>query len=558
MMLQRYSLVSVLLAIAAILIVLPLAFVLHDSIFDVDTGAVSFAAYLEIITEPRLRRVLFDTIIFSIGSTVLALIIGLPLAFFTARTDLPFRKTLSMSIIAPFLIPPFMMVIGWISLTAPSVGFVNLALRAILGLDTEQGPINIYSMGGMIWLLGLYLVPYVFLLAQAGFAGMDSALEDAARISGAGWLTTISHITLPVLAPILLATVLLSLMLSVGDFIIPATIGRRADIAVLTTAIWQETAFYPTRIDLAAAHSALLVAIALACLAWRRRLLRGRTFASLGGKGFRAQVIPLGRWRWFAAACAIVYVACAAILPLLAIFFLSLMGFWTTDVASWRLTLGNYEDVILRNPTVWLSVKNSLLLAMGGAVAAVALAVMMSWALHRTEAPGRRLLGYLTVIPMGVPGVVLGVGILNAWLALPIPIYGTIWILFVAYMANYLPIAVQSADGALTQVSSTLEDASRMSGVGAARTIWYITLPLMRPALIGAWILVYTLMLRDISASILLYAPSTIVLSVGLYNIFEVGLYTQLAAYSVVMFVIGLIPVIVLRTWSSGDQKVMA
>ena len=531
-----------------ILVVYPLVFIVWRSLSTQDLGsAFTLSWYQTVVQDPELRRGILNTIILVASAVVCAMAMGTFIAFLTIRTDLPYARVVGAIAVLPLLVPPFMLVIGWIMLASPEIGFLNIALRALLHLDGGSGPLNIYSMAGMIWVTSLYLTPYVYMLTSSGFRAIDPSLEESARISGSGPIRVLTSITLPVMAPSILAASLLAVVMGAGQFIIPTTLGIQGNVYVLSTLIWQNMNIWPAREQLASAEGFILVAFGLLCLYGQRRLLARGSYATVTGKGFRPRKIQLGRWRYLALVPCLLYLGVSMALPMIAIVLVAFLRYWTTDL-SWSLfTFNNVDYVLFHYPEVWTSVRNSLVLSVAGATLGMALSLLVSWTVIRTQAWYRRLIAYVSIVPLGIPGIALALGIMTAWINPPIVLYGTIWILLIAYITGHLPIGVQSVTGALHQVSSELEEGARIAGASWGRTLRDITLPLLRPALLSGWILLYVLMLRDISLSILLYTPATIVLSVGLFDIWIEAYYTTLAAYSLILFVLGAVPLILIQ-----------
>jgi iron(III) transport system permease protein len=447
--------------------------------------------------------------------------------------------------ILPILVPPFILVVGWVALADPNAGLINIAASWLMGGRTVA--VNINTMSGLIWMTGLFLTPYVYLLVAAGFRNCDPAMEEAARVSGASRLRLLRTVILPLQRPALLAALLLVVIMSAGDFVIPSTVGLKARIYMLPSLIWQNSSTFPPRPGLAAAQSMLLVVIGLICIFFQRRALqRGGRYTLLGGKGAGLTTFPLGRLRYPLAALAFLFALCSSLLPVLSVSMMAFMRFWAPyAMTPENMTLRNFRYVLFEYPKVWPSAQNSLLLAVLGATLCVLLAVVLAWYIIRMRGRFAGLVEYAMVVPLGVPGIALGVGILSLWILVPGGIYGTVWILLLAYVTAHIPVALQFISSALHRIHNDLEDASRISGRSLLGTLRRINLPLMRPALIGCWLLIYVVILREVSLVILLYNPSTIVLSVGLMDIWGSGFYPELAVYSLLLLVLGLVPVVV-------------
>ncbi|MCC7048766.1 MAG: iron ABC transporter permease, partial [Alphaproteobacteria bacterium] len=440
----------------------------------------------------------------------------------------------------------FILVIGWIAIADPNAGLINIIASLAMGSKTTL--VNVNTMAGIIWITGLFLTPYVYLLVAAGLSNSDPAVEEAARVSGAGRLRLLTTIILPLQRPALLAALLLVLIMSAGDFIIPATIGLKSRIYLLPSLIWQNSNSFPPRPGMAAAQGLLLVAFGLACIYFQRRALsRGGRFTLLGGKGATTVPFRLGRMRYPIAGVAMVFALSSSVIPMLAVGSMAFMKYWAPYAFTPKnFTLDNFSYILFKDPQVWPSARHSLFLAVLGATVCVLLAIALAWYVIRLRGRLSRAVEYALVLPLGIPGIALGLGILGAWIAVPGGIYGTLWILLLAYVTAHIPIAMQFVGSALHGIHADLDDASRVSGHSWLATLRRIDIPLMRPALLGSWLLIYVVILREISLVILLYNPSTIVLSVGLMDVWSNGFYPELAVYSLLLLALGLLPVALL------------
>ncbi|MEO6747537.1 MAG: iron ABC transporter permease [Caldimonas sp.] len=510
-------------------------------------GEIGSALTLEwlvaVFESSRSHEALVNTVIYTAGSSCLAMLLGVGLAFLSTRTDMPGGRFIGILTMLPMLVPPFILVVGWVALADPNAGFINIFATAINGSRTSW--VNISTMPGLIWMTGLFLTPYVYLLVAAGFKNSDASMEEAARVSGAGRLRLLHSVILPLQRPALLAALLLVIIMAAGDFIIPATVGLKARIYMLPSLIWQNHSSLPGRPGLAAAQSLLLVALGLLCIYFQRRALaRGGRYTIVGGKGARPMLFPLGALRYPLGVLALLFALSSSVIPLLAVTSIAFMRYWSPyALKPENLTLRNFKYVLFEYPQVWLSAQNSMLLALAGATCCVVLAIALAWYVIRMRGRFAGLVEYAMVLPLGIPGIALGVGILSLWILVPGGIYGTLWILLLAYVTAHIPVAMQFVGSALHRIHTDLEDASRVAGQAWSGTIRRVDIPLMRPALIGSWLLMYVVILREISLVILLYNPSTVVLSVGLMDVWSSGFYPELAVYSLLLLVLGLIPV---------------
>jgi len=535
---------SVVAGIAVLMVCYPVVVVAVRAFSKGEIGsALTFEWLVAVFESSRSHEALVNTVIYTAGSSCLAMLLGVGLAFLSTRTDMPGGRFIGILTMLPMLVPPFILVVGWVALADPNAGFINILASAINGSRTSW--VNISTMPGLIWMTGLFLTPYVYLLVAAGFKNSDASMEEAARVSGAGRLRLLHSVILPLQRPALLAALLLVIIMAAGDFIIPATVGLKARIYMLPSLIWQNHSSLPGRPGLAAAQSLLLVAVGLLCIYFQRRALaRGGRYTIVGGKGARPMLFPLGKLRYPLGVLALLFALSSSVIPLLAVTSIAFMRYWSPyALRPENLTLRNFKYVLFEYPQVWLSAQNSMLLALAGATCCVVLAIALAWYVIRMRGRFAGVVEYAMVLPLGIPGIALGVGILSLWILVPGGIYGTLWILLLAYVTAHIPVAMQFVGSALHRIHTDLEDASRVAGQAWSGTIRRVDIPLMRPALIGSWLLMYVVILREISLVILLYNPSTVVLSVGLMDVWSSGFYPELAVYSLLLLVLGLIPV---------------
>jgi len=533
--------------LTVVMVSYPVVSVVLRSISKDDIGSELTLQWLAALFESgRSRDALINTVIYAAGSSALAMVVGVGLAVVAVRTDMPGGRWIGILAVLPMLVPPFILVIGWIAIADPNAGFVNIIASLAMGSKTTL--VNVNTMAGIVWITGLFLTPYVYLLVAAGLSNSDPAVEEAARVSGAGRLRLLATIILPLQRPALLAALLLVLIMSAGDFIIPATVGLKSRIYLLPSLIWQNSNSFPPRPGMAAAQGLLLVAFGLVCIYFQRRALsRGGRFTLLGGKGATTIPFRLGRMRYPLAVVAMVFALSSSVIPMLAVSSMAFMKYWAPYAFTPKnFTLDNFSYILFKYPQVWPSARHSLFLAVLGATVCVLLAIALAWYVIRLRGRLSRVVEYALVLPLGIPGIALGLGILGAWIAILGGLYGTLWILLLAYVTAHIPIAMQFVGSALHGIHADLEDASRVSGHSWLATLRRIDIPLMRPALLGSWLLIYVVILREISLVILLYNPGTIVLSVGLMDVWSNGFYPELAVYSLLLMVLGLLPVALL------------
>jgi iron(III) transport system permease protein len=540
----------VLILLLGILIVYPAAILIDMSLRD-EAGALSLKWYVQAYTNPRNLSAILNTLIIAAGTAVAATVAGTFLAWAVVRTDMPGRRLVEMASIVPFISTPFIGALAWVLLTSPTSGLINQLWNYAGG---SGAMIDIYSLGGIIFVESLYEMPFVFLMVAGALRSMDPTLEEASLSSGAGlWQTTV-RVTLPLVLPAILGGALLVFVLAAEQFGVPAVLGTPARIRVLTTSIVETQASYPIRLGLGAALSVTLLAIALAGLWLQRRLLGGRSYTTVGGKGAHPRRFQLGPFRWLIFGFAVAYLMLAVVLPYAAIFLSSIRTIWTADFRWEQWTLENYRWVFFDYPITQRAFVNSLLLAVVGASVTMLLCAVISFLSLRTRLPGRRVLDYLSMVPLGFPGVVLAFGLLHAWIYPPVVLYGTIWILFVAYMTRYIPIGVRSTSATLVQIHPELEESSLSSGANWFQTFKNITLPLLKPGIFAGWVLLFVAFSRELSASVLLYSPRLEVLSVAIYDLLLGGQFRALSALAFLQICMALAMLAVAK-WVSGLDR---
>ncbi len=488
--------------------------------------------YLRLVRGTELVRPLSNSIVFALGSACLSLILGGCLAWIVERTNAPLRRLGYLVAMAAFAIPFVLYTISWLLLLGRR-GPINTALRSVLQLDSP--PIEVYSLPGMILVEGLLWSPLVFLMLSSAFHNMDASLEEAAMVSGAGTLTTFWRVTLPMVLPALLSVAMLVLIRAIESFEIPALVGLPGKVEVLTTRIFLDTKAMPPDHGGASAFSVVLIGLLLALLAYYRRVTRDASrFETITGKGFRPRTIDLGRWRYPAAALIALYFVLILVLPLLMILWTSLMPFYTAPSidALPRVTLRNFE-VAISYPKFADALRNSIILGMLSATLVLVLTSIASWVVVRGKSPLRVLLEQLGGLPLVFPGVVLGLGIMRLYLQVPIPIYATIWILLIAYVTRYVPYGMRYCHAGLLQIHRELEEAAALSGAGFWLTFRRVVLPLLVPSFLAGWMFVMLLSTKELSMSVLLAGPRSPVMSVAMFDLWNNGQVTEVAAFGV-------------------------
>jgi iron(III) transport system permease protein len=518
--------------VLAWLVLYPLAILLLGSLrtdLPMRSGTFTLANFTALFADSANRTAIINTVVSSGLATVVAVMMGVGLAWITSRTDTPFRRVFDNAFVIPYYLSPFIGAIAWTLLANPRIGFLNNLFTEVLGF--EDAPLNIYSLTGLVFVMALYYSPITYLFVAGALRSMDPSLEEASRIHGFGLTATTLRITLPIVMPAITSSALLVFLNAAGQFGIPAVIGIPSHYDVITTRIWVGLGYFPPKYTEAAAFSVILLAISTIVVFLQHRLLARKSFATVSGRGFRPTLHKIGVARYLTLAICLSYFFLSIILPYSVLAYTSFQPYlsFEFDPATW--TFNQYVQ-LLYNPLTARATVNSLFLGTGGATLTIFFALIVSYVVVRTRAPGRQLLSHLATYPAGVPAVVFAVALLWGYIFLPVPIYGTIWMLLVAYIAHYIPFGVRAATSGLMQINPELEESSRIHGETWIGTIRKIVVPLLKPALTAGWILLFVEFIRSLSLSILLYSQDSIVMPVVIYELYETGAYPALAAFS--------------------------
>jgi len=526
-------------AIVAYVALVPLAFLLwqsvHSSTTDAAGGRISLDSFRAVYAGAGTGRLVSDSLRFAAGASLIAFAVGTLLAWLNERTNAPFKRLFFALSIVPLIIPGVLFVVAWILLGSPKIGLVNVALQALF--RTSFVFVDVYSLPGMAFVDGLHYAPMAFLMMTAAFRAMDPALEEAALMSGASVASVAWRITLRMASPVAFATLLILFVRALESFEAPALLGLPAGIQVFTSAIYAAVHRYPANIGLASAYAVVLLAVTSAGLWLQSRLTgRGDRHATLAGRGYRTRLIDLGGWRWPAAALVVVYFLLIVGLPFLVLLWSSFQKFYAVpSLAALRtLTLDPYRFVIAF-PSIARATLNSIVLAVATATAIMLVTSVVSWVVVRTRVRGRGLLEALASVPVAFPGLVLGLAVMVFYLHVDIGIYGTLWILFIAYVTRFLPYGIRYNSASMLAIHRELEESAAMSGASWWTTFRLIVLPLLRPGLVAGWIYIAIVSVRELSTSILLYGPDSEVLSIVIWELWENGQYVELSALGVLM-----------------------
>jgi iron(III) transport system permease protein len=524
----------------------PIAMLVGHSFVDGD-GHFGIKAFKLLLTDQGIKAAALNSLIFIACVTAGCLAVGVPLAWLVARTDVPAKLCIRGAVAVAFIIPSFINVIAWIFLAAPNSGYLNKLLVSWLGLAAP--PFNIFSFGGLVFIETAHLFPIVFFAVAAALANMDASLEQAARMLGAGrWRTTVT-ITLPLVAPALISSATLCMLDALSSFGAPAAIGTMANFSVLSTAIYGLLTF-PPRLAQAAAVSLPIVLFTLICLFAQQRYLRKNNYVMVGGKANAPQLMGLGAWRYPAFVIALALVSCAAALPFCALLVLSLLKTFGAELSAGNFGLQHYRAVFDDSFTVFPAVKNSLILALSGASFCVVLGIAIAWLVERTRVAGRGVISAVVMVGYGFPSIILGVGVMLGYINI---LYGTLTIILIAYVARHLPIAYVFVRSLVKQVSPELEEAARILGAGRLRSLIDITYPVLRPAAFIAWLLIFSLCLREQPMSAILTQSGTEVMSTMVLQFIEDGSIEVAAAISVLIVAVSMAMIAVARMFAPRE-----
>jgi iron(III) transport system permease protein len=523
------------LAVLAVLVLLPLGMLVFASFRTEPPGlpsGLSAVNYREILSSAYARD-LVNSLLVAVGSAVIAMAIGGVLAVIMARVDVPLRRLFGVLVLAPAYISSFIGAIAWSVLLSPKSGYLNL-----LATDLHLPTVNIYSIAGICWVLGTYLAPMSYLYILPALARFDRSLEEAGRATGATMLQTVRYLLLPLLRPAMLSAALIVFVEAIGDFAVPAVLGERVGIQVVPTEIVEMTTQYPSNPNGAAVFGVLLVAFTLGILAINNFLVRRHSYVTVTLRGSASARPSRTRiWRSVGTVILCLYALVAVILPLGVIVLGSFQPYLTTNFTGVGLTLGNYRYVF-SYPQIQQAILHSIeFAAETGAITSV-LAVLLGYVVTRGRMRGRQLIDYVAMAPLAIPHTVFGLAVLWTWILAPVGVYGTNWIMLIAYVALFLPYSMRASISAFGQIDPGLEEAARLTGATWWATIRKIVVPLLAPALVSSLSVVLYSTVRELSASLLLYTPANQVMSISIWSMLAEGQYVQVFALAVIQLIL--------------------
>lgn len=528
-------------AVAMVLVLPPFYYLVVTAFTRQALGAppeATLANFADVIrsSDPAL---IWVTLVYAAGSSLVSLLLGVPTAWLVARTDVPFRRLAFMGAFLSLAVPVVIKGIGWILLLGPNNGFINTSLMSLFGL--ESAPIKLFSLGGMILIEGLLWTPIVFLLTLPTLSAIDPSMEEAAATSGARFWQVMWHVVIPLARPGILAVLLLTFIRALESFEVPLLIGTPGNLHTFTTVIFNaiKTGFIP-RYGVAAAYALILIVIvALPLVFYYRATRHASRYSTITGKGYRPQKFALGWWK-IPAALWILLIPLTLIAPILILLWASFLPTYASPKLAdlGRMTLENYH-AIWTKPDTLEGLTNSLTVSTISATLVAGLTFLFAWQVVRFRGGSRWLLDTVASVPLIFPGIVLGIAVLTQFLALRwIPIYGTIWLLVVAFVIRFLPYGMRYCYSGIISIHQELEESARVSGARTLRVLWSVVLPLAMPAVAAAWLYVFLITVRDLGMAVLLSGPKSQVVSVVILDLWQNGEVPQLGAMSVLLAVL--------------------
>ncbi len=532
-------------AALCVLVVLPLSWLVYYAFHD-RAGGFTIDNFAQLVTDPTFLDPLVTTVILATSSAVICCLVAAPMGWLVARSDMPLRGTVRALVTASFVTPPFLGAVAWELLAAPNSGLINQVFRTVTGAEADEYLFNIYTLPGLIFVISCYTFPYVFVLVANALDRIPGDLEDASSILGGNAWTTARRITIPLAMPAVLAGALIAFLQAMTLFGSPAILALPAGFHTMTTKIWSLFQF-PPKLELAAAASLPLLLITILLLRAETLVLGRRGYSIVGGRQGAPRPVPLGRWKWLALAVTFLVLCCPVFLPYGALLNAAFSRVPSQFVSSANLTLHNIEFVFFELSATKLAFENTLILCSLAATIGTVMAVVIAYMTARKAITWHRALGFLATAPVAVPGIVLGVGLFLSYTRPPFVLYGTLWILLIAFITIALPSAYQQLQSAFRMVNPDLEEASRILGATRLGTLLRVTAPLLRTSVIATWCFIFVGVIRELSAAIMLFTSETKVISVLIFDLNESGDLGAIAVLGIIMLAVTFTVVILIN-----------
>ncbi len=520
-------------ALLLLLVINPLVRLVLVSFQETD-GALTVANYIGAYGRLRHLEALGNSLVLGASAASLALVFGLPLAWALSRTDMPAKGLVWVSVLGTFIIPPYLGAVAWILLAGPNAGWLNRAFMALTGSGIH--PFNIYSMPGLVLVTACYSFPYVFVLVKSALDLVSSEMEDAANILGAGTLRTTLWVTLPLVTPAIIAAYILCFLEAIALFGSPALLALPGRFNVVTTQLWQFFE-YPPQVGVAAAYAMPLLCVTVLLFWVQQRLTRRKGYVALTGKGGERRPLRLGAWRWPLLGYCLFVCTLSFLLPMIVISQAAFAKAWGRGFSLDNLTLSNLSFTLFENPLTRGATVHTFIYGATAALIALTLALCIAYIVQRRLVAERlgNVLSFIAMAPFVIPGIVLAIGFYAAYTQAPLMLYGTAWILILAFATRFLPIAYANSTAAMRSINPELEDAVRILGGTRFSAIRNVVAPLLKRSLAGAFILVFVPATRELSAAIFLYSTNTQVLSVLLFDKSDEGNFEMLASIGLIL-----------------------
>ncbi len=506
----------VMLLVCSALVLYPLGFLIVESLNVGDPQIFppeeyGFANYHNLYDDVK---IITNTLLVACISTVLAVVFGFIQAWILTRTSIPGREQLERLMELPYYMTPLIGALAWGVLLGPKTGLINQLWRS-MGFGSDM--FDIYSPWGIAWVMALFEGTVAFVMISAAMKSMDPSLEESSRVLGASKLATMWKITVPLVLPGILSATIFVFAEMLGSFAAAFVLGIPGRFYVVTTSIWQAALSWPPDYGRAAAMGLSLFLAMVVTLGASRLILRHGSYATITGKAFRPRPMDVGLMRWPLLFIAWGYIIFAVVLPLLALTLTSFQKFATVIVHQMQFTTANYETA-MQMGSLGPAFINSMILGVSVATIGVPIIGILAWIIYRSTMPMRGPMEYVAMIPAAVPRLVFGLGLLWAWINIPIPLYGTLWLLGIAYFTVFMPLALRTMAGVVLQVDKSLEECARVCGASWGYQMRTVTLPLLRPGLIAAWLLVFIASVRELGASVFLMGPHSKVIAPSIVN----------------------------------------
>lgn len=551
------------LAVAPMLVILVLVAALvwisfQTGVVGTPKAVYTLKNYTDILGDPFVLKVFWNTLIFTLATTFTALALGLPIAWLTERTTMPGKGLVYTIMTLGLLIPGIYTAMGWTFIAHVRIGFLNRWLMDLFAL--EQGPINIATPAGMGLVQGLNLTALAFILTAQMFRAMNPSLEEAAKIHGMSFRGTVRRITLPLAFPAILAAIIYMLTIGIATFDVPAIIGLGNRIYMLSTYVYLKAnppdSGMPQH-GVTAALGTVMILLALLLTWWYSQVLRqGHRYEVVTGKGYRPALIDLGRWSALAWGLIALYFLATKLIPLLLIAYAAFTPYLAPP--SWemlgKLSLDGFHN--LNWDLFWRGLYNTVLLVITVPLITLLLAFSISWLIVRSRSRMRYVLEFGAFLPHALPEVIMAIGaLLLALFVLPkfMPLYGSVWLIAIVYVISRLAFATRALNSSLLQIHKELEEAAYTAGLSTVRTSWRILVPLLRPTLMSVWIWSAILVYRELTVAVFLISQESITLPAVIWSYWFSGAINQAAAVTLLMTVV-LTPLILIFWWFGRRQ----